>query len=87
MSDHNCFTQLPEAKVKITGIRVLRDYLADHVRFFESRPTVRFTTIGSEVFVFTFNDHKQALQKHFFGYIEDVALNAQNGFYEEAENE
>lgn len=79
----NCFTQLPDAVVPITGIRMLKDYLEKVVPVHEAMPVCRFTTFGDEVFVHVLNHERGRVQKKFFGFIEDVALNAQRGLYEE----
>ena len=84
MENHNCFTQLPDAKVKVAGIREIKDYLKRVVPNYTGNPVVNFTTVSSEVFVHILNIEKGHTQKKFFGHIEDIALNIQRGFYEEA---
>lgn len=83
-SQYDVFVQLPNAKVSIGGIRDLKQYLVKVKPTFDAMPVIKFTTVGSEVFVHILNDVRGHVQKKFFGYIEDVALNAQKGLYEEA---
>lgn len=84
----NCFTQIPDAKVRITGIKALKVYLDKAIPTHNGYPVLKFTTMGQEVFVHVLNPQREKSQKHFFGFIEDVALNVQSGFYEpEVENE
>ena len=79
----HCFTQLENPIIPITGIRALTDYLEKVITVHNGDPVCKFMTFGSEVFVHVLNTERQKVQKRFFGYIEDVALNAQRGFYEE----
>lgn len=86
-SDIKCFTQIPNAKVCIDGIRALKEYLCKVIPTYNGYPVLKFTTTGNEVFVHVLNTHREKPQKHFYGYIEDVAINAQSGFYEEVKDE
>lgn len=83
----NSFVQLENAKVLITGIRCLKEYLGKVITTYNGYPVCKFTTAGDEVFVHVFNHTRGKLQKHFFGYVDDVAMNVQNGFYEPKEDE
>jgi hypothetical protein len=79
---------MPDAKVKLDGIKTLKEYLHKVIPTYNGYPVLKFTTAGSEVFVHILNTHREKIQKHFYGYIEDVALNVQSGFYEpEVEDE
>jgi hypothetical protein len=86
-SNVQCFTQMPDAKVNLDGIKTLKEYLHKVIPTYNGYPVLKFTTTGSEVFVHILNTHREKPQKHFFGYIEDVALNVQGGFYEDVTDE
>ena len=75
------FTQLPDAVVKINGIKQLRNYLTNRIESWNNLPVVKFNSVGTEVFVYVLDDERK-LKRKFFGYIEDVALNIQRGMYE-----
>jgi len=77
------FVQIRDAKVKLTGIRDIKNYLLEKVPVYNGYPVVHFTSFGQEVFVHFVNELRGRPQKKFFGYIEDVAINIQKGFYEE----
>ena len=79
---YDCFTQLPDAKIKIDGLRTLKNYLKGAITSWNGFQVLKFTTTGNEVFVHILNPKQTKPQKHFYGYIEDVTLNAQQGYYE-----
>jgi len=86
MSDgYEIFVQLENPVVKIDGIRAIRNYLEKVIPFWKNYPVIKFTTVGAEVFVHFVNETRGKPQKQFFGYLEDVAMNIQNGMYEPKE--
>lgn len=77
------FTTIPDAVVHLTGISQMKKYLLDRILSWDGMPVVKFNTFGAEVFVYVADETRNKTKKHFFGYIEDVALNIQHGMYEE----
>lgn len=71
------FTQIPNAKVRITGLRALKQYLKEHVRHFQGMSTIAFKTSGEHVYVWCHGPNGD--QRFFYGFVEDVAHNVQRG--------
>lgn len=82
MKNNLCFKQLANAKVRISGLKDLKNHLEKYVPFYKGQPVISFSTFGSEVFVHVVGKSVKP-EKHLFGYIEEVAYNAQAGVYAE----
>lgn len=78
------FAQVPDAKVKVSGLRDLRVYMNEHVTSFNGEKIVEngFVSFGQLMYVRTMT-HDGMYRKRFYGFVDDVAHNVQMGLYEE----
>lgn len=79
-STKQLFEQLADPWVKITSIGEIKMYLRNHLDTFRNCPVIGVTSSKDSMYVNIVNGER--VEKVFFGYIPDVALNIQNGFYE-----